>query len=215
MSIDPLLQRYVRLATPTLANALDDVAFAGIMSGIGQVVPGTRAVGRAVTVRQVTGSRGDFTSEDFKVGHMIDAAGPGQVIVVDNSGHEVSTWGGLATFAAKTKGIAGLVCDGGVRDKEEMLDHRFPVFTRHMTPLTGRTRLKIAAIGEPVSCGGVRVRNGDIIVADGSGVVCIPAEHAERVADLAERYATDDEAAQAEIAKGLSFREAMAKFKRI
>lgn len=215
MTTDALLKRYAALATPTLANALDDVAFAGIMSGVGQVVPGTRAVGRAVTIRQVTGSRGDFTSEDFKVGHMIDAAGPGQVIVVDNAGHEVSTWGGLATFAAKTKGIAGLVCDGGVRDKEEMLDHRFPVFTRHMTPLTGRTRLKIAAIGEPISCGGVRVRNGDIIVADGSGVVCIPAEHAEKVADLAERYAADDEAAQAEIAKGLSFREAMAKFKRI
>ncbi len=202
MATDPLLYRYQKLATPTLANALDDVAFAGIMSGIGQVVPGTRAVGRAVTIRQVTGSRGDFTSEDFKVGHMIDAAGPGQVVVVDNAGHEVSTWGGL-------------VCDGGVRDKEEMLDHRFPVFTRHMTPLTGRTRLKIAAIGEPISCGGVRVRNGDIIVADGSGVVCIPAEHAEKVAELAERYSADDEAAQAEIAKGLSFREAMAKFKRI
>lgn len=215
MATDPLLERYQKLATPTLANALEDVAFAGIMSGIGQVVPGTRAVGRAVTIRQVTGSRGDFTSEDFKVGHMIDAAGPGQVIVVDNAGHEVSTWGGLATFAAKTKGVAGLVCDGGVRDKEEMLEHRFPVFTRHMTPLTGRTRLKIATIGEPVSCGGVLVRNGDIIVADGSGVVCIPAEHKEKVADLAERYSADDEAAQAEIAKGLSFREAMAKFKRI
>lgn len=215
MATDPLLDRYQKLATPTLANALDDIAFAGIMSGIGQVVPGTRAVGRAVTIRQVTGSRGDFTSEDFKVGHMIDAAGPGQVIVVDNAGHEVSTWGGLATFAAKTKGIAGLVCDGGVRDKEEMLEHRFPVFTRHMTPLTGRNRLKIAAIGEPISCGGVRVRNGDVIVADGSGVVCIPAEHAEKVADLAERYSADDEAAQAEIARGLSFREAMAKFKRI
>ncbi len=215
MATDPLLDRYQKLATPTLANALDDVGFAGVMAGIGQVVPGTRAVGRAVTMRQVTGSRGDFTSEDFKVGHMIDAAGSGQVIVVDNAGHEVSTWGGLATFAAKTKGIAGLVCDGGVRDKEEMLEHRFPVFTRHMTPLTGRNRLKIAAIGEPISCGGVRVRNGDVIVADGSGVVCIPAEHAEKVADLAERYSADDEAAQAEIARGLSFREAMAKFKRI
>ncbi len=59
------------------------------------------------------------------------------------------------------------------------------------------------------------MRQGDVIVADGSGVVCIPAEHAERVADLAAQYTTDDEAAQAEIAKGLSFREAMAKFKRI
>ncbi len=167
---DPLLAKFRDLATPTLANALDDIPFAGIMQGIGQVVPGTHAVGRAVTVRQVSGERGDFSSDDFRVGHMIDAAGPGDVIVVDNGGRAVSTWGGLATFAAKTKGIAGLVVDGGVRDREEMLEHRFPVFTRHMTPLTGRTRLKIVAMGEPVTCGGVRVRAGDIIVADGSGV---------------------------------------------
>jgi regulator of RNase E activity RraA len=61
----------------------------------------------------------------------------------------------------------------------------------------------------------VRVRAGDIIVADGSGVVCVPAEHAERVAELAARYTSDDHLAEAELAKGLSFREAMAKFKRI
>jgi regulator of RNase E activity RraA len=214
-TIDPLLACIQTLATPTLANALDDIPFAGVMQGLSQVVTGTRAVGRAVTVRQVSGERGDFTSDDFKVGDMIDAAGPGEVVVVDNGGRAVSTWGGLATFAAKTKGIAGLVVDGGVRDREEMVSHGFPVFTRHMTPLTGRTRLKIQAINEPVTCGGVRVRHGDIIVADGSGVVCIPAEHAERVAELAAQYAADDAAAEAEIAKGLTFREAMAKFRRI
>jgi regulator of RNase E activity RraA len=212
---DLLLARFADLATPTLANALDDIPFAGIMQGLSQVVPGTRAVGRAVTIRQVSGERGDFTSEDFKVGHMIDAAGPGEIIVVDNGGRAVSTWGGLATFAAKTKGIAGLVVDGGVRDKEEMLEHKLPVFTRHMTPLTGRTRLKVVAINEPITCGGVRVRAGDIIVADGSGVVCVPAEHAARIADLAHQYTADDKLAEAEIAKGVSFREAMGKFKRI
>ena len=212
---DLLLARFADLATPTLANALDDIPFAGIMQGLNQVVPGTRAVGRAVTIRQISGERGDFSSDEFKVGHMIDAAGPGEIIVVDNGGRAVSTWGGLATFAAKTKGIAGIVVDGGVRDQEEMLEHKLPVFTRHMTPLTGRTRLKVVAINEPITCGGVRVRHSDIIVADGSGVVCIPAEHAARIADLAHQYAADDRLAEAEIANGLSFLEAMGKFKRI
>ena len=146
---------------------------------------------------------------------MIDGAAAGDVLVVDNAGREVSTWGGLATFAGKVKGLAGLVVDGGVRDREEMEQHRFPVFTRHMTPLTGRTRIRIIAINEPVTCGGVRVRHGDVIVADGSGVVCIPAEHAEKVAELAARYTSDDHLAEQELAKGLSFREAMAKFTRI
>jgi regulator of RNase E activity RraA len=212
---DDILAAFADLATPTIANALDDVGFAGVMEGLGQVVPGTRCVGRAVTVREVTGQRGDFTSADFKVGQIIDAAGPADVLVVDNGGKCVSTWGGLATLAAKVKGIAGLVVDGGVRDREEMIEHAFPVFTRHMTPLTGRSRLAITAIGEPVSCGNVRVRAGDVIVADGSGVVCIPAEHAAEVARLAARYAADDEAAAAELRKGLTFSQAMAKFTRI
>jgi regulator of RNase E activity RraA len=212
---DDVLRVFEALNTPTIANALDDVGFEGVMIGLAQMVPGTRCVGRAVTVREVTGQRGDFSSEDFKVGDIIDAAGAGDILVIDNGGHCVSTFGGLATLAAKVKGIGGLVVDGGVRDREEMVDLEFPVFARHMTPLTGRTRLAITGINEPVACGGVRIRPGDVIVADGSGTVCIPAEHAAQVAELAGRYAKDDERAAAELRNGLSFREAMAKFRRI
>ena len=124
---DPLITRFRALATPTLANALDDVGFDGVVRGLRQIVPGTRAAGRAVTVRHVVGARGDYTSADFKVGHMIDAALPGDIVVVDMGGAEVSTWGGLATLAATVKGIGGLVVDGGVRDQEEMLEHKLPV----------------------------------------------------------------------------------------
>jgi regulator of RNase E activity RraA len=212
---DEILAAYSALATPTIANALDDVGFEGVMQGLTQMVAGTRCVGRAATVRQVTGRRGDFTSDDFKVGKMIDAAAPGDVLVVDNGGQAVSTFGGLATLAASVKGVAGLVADGGVRDREEMIELAFPVFARHMTPLTGRSRLAVTGINEMVSCGGVRVAPGDVIVADGSGVVCIPAAHAVKVLELAAGYATDDAAAAIEVRKGLSFTEAMAKFKRI
>jgi regulator of RNase E activity RraA len=212
---EEVLAQYGRLATPTIANALDDVGFAGVMVGLSQIVPGSRCVGRAVTVRQITGARGDFKSEDFKVGDMLEASAAGEVLVIDNGGHRVSTFGGLATLAAKTRGLAGVIVDGGVRDQEEMLEHRLPVFARHLTPLTGRTRIAITAIGEPVGCGGVRVRPGDLIVADGSGVICVPVEHAAEVAKLATTYAKDDEMAAAELARGLSFRQAMAKFTRI
>jgi regulator of RNase E activity RraA len=215
MQPDPILEAFRTLATPTIANALDDVGFEGVIHGLRQIVPGTRAVGRAVTVRHAVGARGDFTSADFKVGHMIDAAGVGSIIVVDMGGHAISTWGGLATLAATVKGIGGLVVDGGVRDQEEMLQHRLPVFARHMTPLTGRTRLQVVEIGGAIRCGGVRVRAYDIIVADGSGVVVVPAEHATSVAGKAAQYAKDDEAAEGDLRAGLSFRDAMAKFTRI
>jgi Aldolase/RraA len=65
-----------------------------------------------------------------------------------------------------------------------MVEHALPVFARHLTPLTGRSRLAVTAINEPVSCGGVRVRPGDVVVGEGSGVVCIPAERAVEVAEL-------------------------------
>ena len=71
---DDVVAKFTQLATPTIANALDDVGFEGVLAGLAQMVPGTRCIGRAVTVREITGRRGDFTSEDFKVGQMIDAA---------------------------------------------------------------------------------------------------------------------------------------------
>ena len=207
---DELLQRFKALATPTLANALDDVAFEGALAGLTQMVPGTRCVGRAVTVREITGRRGDFTSDDFNVGKVIDAARPGDVLVIDNGGHCASTFGGLATLAAKLRGVAGLVVDGGVRDREEMVEHAFPVFARHMTPLMGRSRLAITAVNEPVGCGGVRVRPGDVIVAVICSGVVFFNEHAAKVAELAESYTRDDEAAAAELRKGPPLSAAMA-----
>lgn len=212
---DETLARFARLATPTLANAIDAVGAGGVMRGVGAVGPGLRCVGRAVTVAETTGPFGSFPVEDFKVGHFIDAAGPGDVIVVANGGAPVSTWGGMASYAATLKGVAGLVVDGGVRDREEILEFGFPVFAAHMTPTPGKTRLRVDSIGEPVIAGGVLVRPGDVIVADGSGVVVLPAERAAEIAALATRYAEDDAQAMAEMKAGLSFREALTKFARI
>jgi regulator of RNase E activity RraA len=84
-----------------------------------------------------------------------------------------------------------------------------------MIPTTGKTRIRVEAIGAPITCSGIRVNPGDAIIADGTGIVCIPAERAGEVADLATRYAADDAQAMKELASGLTFREAMAKFAKI
>lgn len=212
---DETLEALAKLATPTLANAIDVVGEGGVMAGPGAVGPGLKAVGRAVTAREVTGPFGSFPVEDFKVGHMIEMAGPGDVIVVANSGAPVSTWGGMASYAAVVKGIAGLIVDGGVRDREEILEFGFPVFATHVVPTPGKTRIRVESLGEPVICGGVRVAPGDAIVADGSGVVVLPAARAAEIAALAAGYAADDAKAMAELKGGLSFREALAKFAKI
>ncbi len=213
---EPLAARAARLASSTLANALDDAGLHDqVIATIKAVSPGMRFAGTAVTVREVAGDYGDYTSDDFKVGAIVEAAGPGDVIVIDLGGAACSTWGGMASLAAKVKGVAGLLVDGGVRDLEEMIAFDFPVFARHLVPTTGRGRLKVEAIGEPVEVDGVAVAPGDIIVADGSGAVCLPQAGADEIITRAEALQRDDEAAVAEIQRGLGFSEAMKKFTRI
>ena len=211
-----LIARIAPLATSTLANALDDVGLHGnVIAGIKAVAPGFRFVGPAVTVKERSGQFGSFTSADFKVGEMIDAAHAGDVIIVDAGGAPYSTWGGMASCAAKMKDIAGLVVDGGVRDLEEMVAFEFPVFARHLVPTTGRTRLKVEAINMPVTIDGIAVAPGDIIAADGTGIVCLPADRADEIVRIAEGLARDDAAAEGDLKKGLTFSQAMAKYKRI
>ena len=216
MSIDDeVLERLKIIATPTLANALDDVGFNGVMNNLAPAGFGMKVVGRAITVQEITGPFGSFETDDFKVGHMIDAANPGDVIVVANNGAQVSTWGGMASYAAKLKGVGGLVVDGGIRDREEIIEFSFPAFSRHMVPTPGKTRIKVLSINDPIVCAGVRVRKGDIIVADGTGVLCIPIEHAENITDAAEKFSVDDRKAMEEMDSGLTFTNALKKFSKI
>ena len=223
MPADPLrrpdpavIRRLAALPTATIANALDDVGkTVNCPVALRPMAPGMAFAGPAVTVQQAAGEAGDFTSRDFAVGAMIDAAAAGDVICVAARGARASSWGGMASLAAKVKGVAGLAVDGGVRDIDEMVDHGFPVFARHAVPTTGRTRLKVEAVNVPVEMDGVTVEPGDVLVADSTGLVVVPAAEAARVADLAEGFARDDAAAEEEIRKGLSFSEAMAKFTRI
>lgn len=208
--------RFGALATSTLANALDGVGHHyHATCELRPVYPGVRFAGRAVTVRESADEYGHFRSEEFRVGAMIDAAERGDVIVVAAGGARASTWGGMASLAAKEKGISGLVVDGGVRDQEEIESFAFPVIARHLVPTTGRTRLKVEAINVTVEIDGVRVEPGDIIVADGTGVVCVPAAYAAQVLEIAEECAREDQQASEEIRAGLSFSEAMRKYRRI
>lgn len=215
LSVPDLVAGFRDIATPTIANALDDLELTGVITGLRAVVPGTKAVGPAVTVRQQTGAKGTFPVEDFKVGHMIEAAGAGDVIVVDNGGNPVSTWGGMASYAAKIQKIEGLLVEGGVRDWEEQQEFRFPIFARHMVPTPGKTRLKVEAIGEPITIEGVLIRPGDLIVADGSGICVVPIERAAEILEMTRRFAADDAKAMREMDGGLTFREALAKFAKI
>lgn len=109
-------------------------------------------------------------------------AADGDVIAMDARGAEsISLLGGLAAAAARRRGIVGCIVDGGVRDLDEIRESGLCVWSRSVTPRTGRWRLEASTINHPISCGGVQVHPGDIAVADETGVCFIPNRLAEEV----------------------------------
>lgn len=203
------------IGTSTIGNALDDLGIYSVMPNLRPVWNGAKYVGPAFTAKEVTGVHGSYTGADFKLGAIIDNAAKGDVVVIDNAGHQVSTWGGIASFAAKHKGVAGLLVDGGVRDADEMVQFKFPVFTRHITPTSAKGRVKVLAVNVAVKMDGVLVQPGDIICADATGVVCVPSQVAADVARLARSFDAQDKQAIREIKRGLTFAQALNKFKKL
>jgi regulator of RNase E activity RraA len=140
----------------------------------------------------------------------IAAAGAGDVVVVANDGRtDVSCWGGLLSLGSVERGIAGVVADGACRDVAEAEEYGFPVFARGTTPRTARGRLRQRAVGGAVTIAGVEVAEGDLVVADDSGVVFVPRDRAEQVLDRAEATVAREAAIAADIRAGAAMTEAM------
>ena len=200
------------LATSTIGNVLDELGVGGLIVNLRPLVARRPFCGPAVTAQETHGPFGSYAPEDFRVGAILDAAGAGDVLVIANDGAQVSTWGGLASLAAKRKGIAGAVIDGGARDADEIEACGFSVYARHLVATGGRKRIRVDAIGVPVVVDGVAVSPGDIIVADSTGIACVPAAAAEQVLRLARQFDANDRASAKLLDQGLSLADAMRRY---
>ena len=118
----------------------------------------------------------------------MDMAKPGDVIVIDAGGYEKrAIFGELMATYCKMRGLAGMVCDGAIRDRDELAEMEdFPVFARSATP-DGPYKNGPGEIGTTVSIGGRIVRPGDIVVGDGDGLIFLDPAQAERIAQDAEK----------------------------
>jgi 4-hydroxy-4-methyl-2-oxoglutarate aldolase len=181
-----LVARLAGLDVCVVSDALDSLGLAGWVAGIVPMWEGARVVGRAMTVQLAEGP--DTAREPVHLGvDAIMASAPGDVIVVANAGRTtMGSWGGLLSTAAMQRGIAGVVTDGACRDVDEARQLRFPAFARAPVARTARGRAHQVACGTPVSLGDTAVRPEDIVMADGSGVVVLAAEHAAAVVAKAE-----------------------------
>ena len=133
-------------------------------------------LGTAFTVRVPQGDNLMFHAA-------MDLAKPGDVVVIDAGGFtDRAIFGELMAAYCKSRGIRGIVCDGAVRDREELAAMAdFPVYARGVTP-NGPYKNGPGEINVPVVIGGKVVRPGDIVVGDGDGVLFIPPEQAEAIA---------------------------------
>jgi 4-hydroxy-4-methyl-2-oxoglutarate aldolase len=128
---------------------------------------GQRMFGQAVTCLAYPG-------DNLALHLGLHVARQGQVIVATNgTSGDGALWGELAATLAQTKGIAGVIVDGSIRDTDALRGMNFPVWSTAISPSHPEKRGP-AAVNIPIVCAGVRVDPGDLIVADGDGVIAIP-----------------------------------------
>ena len=150
---------------------LCDVSPMGILMdrAIGPVWPGAHLQGPAFTVKTPPGDNASLIAA-------LRRAQPGDVLVVDGGGAvDRALWGAILSVAADKLGIRGIVLDAAIRDRDEIAELRYPVFARGISPDTPYSKVH-GSTGEPVVCGGLSVRGGDYVYADGDGVVVIRRE---------------------------------------
>ena len=155
------------------------LGFTGLMSHrMKRVTPGAKIAGPAITALCQPG-------DNLMMHRSLRLAQPGDVLVVTCLGEtSAAQWGDVACTYAIEKGLAGVVVQGCVRDIDTVLGFGFPVWATHIWPVHA-DKGKGGGVNVPISCGDMMVRPGDLIVADGDGVIVIARAEAQTVVTAA------------------------------
>lgn len=210
ISDEEILQAYAKLRVADVSDGLDMVGLRDICILDQKIVPLWRDIdslkhifrGIALTARYVPTNKvvkNPMDEQEFKEWEsnwyknmssepFVEFIKPGSAIILDVQGDgdcgSVGSYNGLAWVS---RGAVGIVSNGGIRDTDEIIKEEIPVYLdmdnrgRGIRP--GRN--EIESVNQPVSIGGVLIRPGDVVVADGDGVVIVPREHAMEVAKYA------------------------------
>lgn len=210
MAREPIIERLLKLDSCAVSDALDSLNLKGATWGVRPQWQCPKIAGRAVTMKIKPAGLQQPTQ------HLgtapIEAAQPGDIIVIDNGGKlEFSCWGGLLALSAKLKGVSGVVIDGASRDIDEARELEFPVYARGVVPMTARNRVVQESYNQEIQFAGVQCRPGDLVLADGSGIIIIPKEKEAEVVTAAEAIYAKEQEMAAGIRKGYSGLEMLEK----
>ena len=187
---EELLERIRSLpgAASTASDLLDELGVAMVSDGVlprhvrGVVAGHVLTLGYLPERRAISDPR--LRRTPSRLGHhtVFEMAQPGDVVVIDARGIPgLSVLGGIAATAARRSAVSGCIVDGGVRDLDEVRQAGLSLWSRAVTPRTGKWRLEATAINQAVMCGGVQVRPGDVAIADETGICFIPVDNAEHI----------------------------------
>ena len=203
-----LIARLRTLDTCAVSDALDRLQLSGTVIALRPVSTTRRIAGQIVTVR-LGPAQADLPTRHLCTA-AIDAAGADNVIVVENRVRpDAAGWGGLLSTAASVRKIAGTIVDGPVRDVDDSRNLDYPVFARSVVPFTARGRVAEHAWNEPITIDNIQVKPGDLVIADGSGVVFISSDRIELVLETAEEIAAREARLTAAVRSGTSVSEVM------
>lgn len=208
---EELLALYRDLRVADVRDGMDwnMLHFQGSMSPEIRPVWRTRAVGIARTVRYVPYNHPipKLTPEEYTqwVGWYyntvctypwVEEIQPGDFVVIDQSDANVGLCGSNNTLECMRRGARGLISNGGVRDTDEVILQKIPFWSRYCSQSMVQGRLQYDARNIPVQVGGVTVFPGDVVVADGDGVVVVPRGLAREVARYAQQEFRSDKASR-------------------
>ena len=137
---------------------------------------------------------GNYSTEAY-----VEFIKPGSIVVLDVQGDgDTGSVGSNNGLFWVSKGARGIISNGGIRDTDEIIKQRIPVYLDFMSRGRGIRpgRNELESVNQPVTIGGVVIRPGDVIVADGDGVVCVPREFARPVAEFAHEILSGDKKAR-------------------
>ena len=158
-------------------------------------------VGRALTIKTRSG-------DNLMLHKALNMAKPGDVLIVSNvGGAEYRSLIGEIMFTyGGSKNIGGIIIDGPIRDIDAVRKMTYPIYATGTNP-GGPYKEGPGEINVPISCGGISINPGDIIVMDEDGVIVIPWQEGETVLEAAKAFQAQDEAKLVAAQTGNSKRE--------
>lgn len=196
MSEAQVRSRFLGVYTAAVVDVLDarGIRDRTLPPSIRPLVPGLQAAGPAYTVRGRPAAQDDHDAALRKVLAMLGDVPAGHVAVYECAHDVTAHLGELSVTSLKARGVAGAVVDGGCRDTRFIVEERFPVFSRFVTPEDSTRNWELTAVQVPITIGRVRIEPGDWIVGDDDGVVAVPAAVAADVlAEAEDKAATETE----------------------